>query len=583
MWVCGSMAGCRAIDRQCDSQYYRQSSIYTHWDAKLNNFAHAIQKFDAQLHKSIGIDKLAAFIKTNAYLLIFLSVTGVIAYGYDFFSFALKIDSENHAYSYGPHGSWIAQGRWGMYLLSYLLLPDTVMPFIPTLIAVSGAVIGALFFVHSLSSRRGIADYLAAPITFACPIVYFAMYFTTLGYGVGVGFAVSCLGIYLLRNITWLSALFAVLCFALAIGIYQAFLPLIATLFALQLISAILEEKNLSFITLLRRGCIFVGVVALAGLLHQMISQLFMKGMNIAFDAGYMMGFVNYEMTPAYFFETLSKTAKIAWNYYRGDNTYYLESLSVLRVLFLFTLAVSTIRILTAKCSLIVRLIGILLLLFAIAAPFVMHMLNAGYMPPRSVLGISFVFAGLIFFTASLPSNLIRLIVGILAVYCLYSFSVVNNRYAFSNQMIWYADRELSVLMLDRIHAAISKMPQKADPNTQLPLELVGWLEYPQTPILVQREVIGASFFKWSAGDVDRVVRLFQTMGVFNYRAATKQEKLSVIEGAKAMPSWPYEGSVDVINGIVVVKLRDYNPNQLMRICSAPDENNPACLKYAPQ
>ena len=89
--------------------------------------------------------------------------------------------------------------------------------------------------------------------------------------------------------------------------------------------------------------------------------------------------------------------------------------------------------------------------------------------------------------------------------------------------------------------------------------------------------------FKWSAGDVDRVVRLFQTMGVSNYRAATKQEQLSVIEGAKAMPSWPYEGSVDVINGIVVVKLRDYNPNQLMKICSAPDENNPACLKYAPQ
>jgi hypothetical protein len=577
------LTGCHAIDGQWYSQYYRQSPIYANWDAKLSNFAHTIQKFDTQLHKLTGIDKLAAFVRANTYLLIFLFITGVIAYGYDFFSFALKIDSENHAFSHGPHGSWVAQGRWGMYLLSYLLFPDVVMPFIPTLVAVAGLVIGALFFVHSLSAKRSVADYFAAPIALACPIIYFAMYFTTLGYGIGVGFAVCCLGIYLLRNITWLSALFAVLCFALAIGIYQAMLPLIATLFCLQIISAILEEKDLTFMALLRRGFIFLGVITLAGLVHQIISQLFLKGMNIPFDESYMMGFVNFETTPAYLVETFSKTANIAWDYYRGDNKYYLESLSVVRVLFLFTLTVSIFRILTAKSSLIIRLIGVLLLLFAIAAPFAMHMLNSAYMPPRSVLGVSFVFAGLIFFTASLPSKLIRLTVGILAVYTLFSFSVVNNRYAFSSQMVWYADRELSVLMLDRIHAAISKMPQKADPNAQLPLELVGWLEYPQTPIMVQREVIGASFFKWSAGDVDRVVRLFQTMGVSNYRAANKQEKLSVIEGAKLMPSWPYEGSVDVINGIVVVKLRDYNPNQLMRMCAPPDENNPSCLKYAPQ
>jgi hypothetical protein len=577
------MAQSGTIDRQWDSQYYRLSSIYTNRDAKLTSFAQTIQRLDAQLLKFLGIDKLAAFIKANAYLLIFLSITGVIAYGYDFFSFALKIDSENHAFGYGPHGSWVAQGRWGMYLLSYLLFPDVVMPFIPTLVAVSGLAIGALFFVHSLSDRRSAADYFAAPITFACPIVYFAMYFTTLGYGIGIGFAVCCLGIYLLKKPTWLSALFAVLCFALAIGIYQAMLPLIATLFCLQVIAAILEEKDLAFMALLRRGLIFLGVIAMAGLVHQIISQLFLKGMNIAFDEGYMMGFVNFETTPAYLIETFNKTAKIAWDYYRGDNNYYLQSLSGLKVLFLFTLTVSIFRILTAKSSLVVRLIGVLLLLFAIAAPFAMHMLNSAYMPPRSVLGVSFVFAGLIFFTASLPSKVIRITVGILAIYILFSFSVINNRYAFSSQMVWYADRELSVLMLDRIHAAMSKMPQMADPNAQLPLELVGWLEYPQTPIMVQREVIGASFFKWSAGDVDRVVRLFSTMGVSRYRAATKQEKLSVIEGAKLMPSWPYDGSVDVVNGIIVVKLRDYNPNQLMRMCAPPDENNPACLKYAPQ
>jgi hypothetical protein len=495
----------------------------------------------------------------------------------------MKIDSENHAYLSGPQGSWAAQGRWGMYFLSYLFLPDPVMPFIPTLLAVGGCVVSALFFVHSLSNKRGIADYLASPIAIACPVIYFAIYFTTLGYGLGVAFAVSCLGIYLLKHRSWLSSLFASVCFTFGIGIYQAVLPLIATLFCLQVISAILEEKNITFMSLLNRSFIFIVVLASASALSQTISMLVIHSMNITFDSNYIMGFVHYEKSASYFFNTLDKTANLAWSYYTGGKDYYLVDLKILKILFLLTLSVTVYRIITASCNLIVRLTGIIALVFAIAAPFAMHMLNAAYMPPRTVLGISFLLAGLVFFTVSASSTTLRLIAGALAICTLYNFSVANNRYAFSSQMTWLADRELSVQILERIHTAINKLPYKTDPYSQLPLEIVGWSEYFETPIFIHREVIGASFYTWGAGDVERIVRLFKTMGVSDYRAATRPERISIVEAAQQMPFWPYEGSVDVMNGIIVVKLREYNPNQFISMCQPPEDTNPVCLKYMPQ
>jgi len=560
----------------------------------LKNLITTLKNLDTRLPDSLGLDKLAAFIKANQYLLIFLFIAGLISYGYDFFSFSMRMDSENHAVFYGPQLAWIAQGRWGAYFLNQLLLPDTVMAFIPTLIAVTGCVLGAFFFVLALSEKRGLADYVAAPIAIACPVIYFALYFTTLGYSVGVAFAVSGLGIYLWRQGTRQSTLIATACFTLGIGIYQAVLPLIAALFCLQTVAAIVDtkgtdtkeadtnntRKKLSTAVLLRSILFFLFMLGIAAGISQAIGMFMLRITDVAYNSEYLSTFLNYQTTSTYFFNTLKKTIDIGWNYYTGSKDYYLFDLHILKILFVLTLAVSLYRLVIAECSVFVRLIGIVLLIAAIAAPLAMLMLNAGSMPPRTLLGVSYVLAGLVFITASTPSNTLRLITAVLALSCFYNFSMINNRYAFSNQMTWLADRELSVQLLDRIHLAINKLPPKTDPFAQFPLEIVGWQEYQETPIFVHREVIGASFYTWGAGDAERVSRLFRTMGVMDYRPATRQEKLSIVEAAQQMPSWPYTGSVDIINGIVVVKLRDYNPNQLIGMCQPPDNTNPVCLKY---
>jgi hypothetical protein len=70
-------------------------------------------------------------------------------------------------------------------------------------------------------------------------------------------------------------------------------------------------------------------------------------------------------------------------------------------------------------------------------------------------------------------------------------------------------------------------------------------------------------------------------MGIDRFRSATPAERVSIVEQAQNMPDWPYPGSVDVINGVIVVKFREYNnPNQFLAMCKPPVEKHPVCLKY---
>lgn len=541
-----------------------------------------IQDFDAGLPRITGFEKLIDFVVTNKALMAYLFIIGILCYGGDVFNFSLNIDSENHAYGYGAKGSWVSQGRWGMYFLNSILLPDSIMPVIPMLISIAGSVVGAIFFVHTLSASRGAADYLAAPIAIACPVIYFAFYFTTLGYGVGIAFAVTCYGMYMLTRWTWLGVIMAAVCFCFGIGIYQAVLPLIAVIFCLYLVSSAIHEEKLSLFIFIKRSAIFLSVMVLAYVLYEIIKRGSLKYLGLSFDSGYMSGFVTYQPGWEYFTKALDKTWLAAINFYTGGKDYYLYDLLCLKILFFLTLGASVFRILCARNSWIIRILAIFALAFAIVAPMVMHLMNTGYMPPRTVIGVSQVLAGLVFFTMCSRSKALQGITAMLVIACIYNFSVINNRFAFSNAMVWQADRELSLLLQQRIAEVLPKIAPTKDHHAVYPIEIVGWIEYPTTPIFVSREVVGASFYKWGAGDVERIERLFKTMGTTDYRAATKAQRLSVVEQAQKMPDWPYAGSVDVINGVIVIKFREYNPNQFLSMCRPPLDKDPVCVKNLP-
>lgn len=535
--------------------------------------------FDKNIFRITGLEKAASVIARHRALLMYLLVIGVVAYAGDIFSFSLNIDSENHAYDYGAKDAWVSQGRWGMYLLNLWLLPDAVMPFMPAFLATAGCAVGAFFFMLTLSEQRGPADYLAAPLAIACPVLYFALYFTTLGYGIGVAFTAVNVGMYLLTRWHVAGFILSVLLFAFGIGIYQAVLPLIAVIFAFYMVSSIADGKFLSLQDLFTCVGIFVLAMLVAYGCYEAIKQWMLYSMNLQYDEAYLSGFIKLNTNSSYLSYVLLKTFAAGIDYYTGGKVFYLYDLHVLNWLFYFCLAVVLTRIVTAsQQSVVVRALGVLGLIASLLAPLAMHVMNGGEMPPRTTLGVPYVFAGLVFVTAMSGSNLVRLVVALLVTACFYKFAVINNRYAFANQMVWQSDREFSTRLLAEVEKVWYKLPPKTI-HDKYTIELVGVKFNFETPVLPQREVIGASFYNWAAGDINRITRLFLTMGVFDYTPATIEQRLSVAEQAMAMPAWPAAGSVDVINGIIVMKIGEYNPNQIASMCQKyPDDA--FCKKY---
>lgn len=524
---------------------------------------------DRTLYRISGLASVWAFLNRNIRLITYLFLVALLAYGAHLVEFFLAIDAEYHSQRFGPKLEWVSQGRWGMYVLNSLLLPDAVMLFVPTLLAISGLVVGTLLVLHALSDTRGVADYLAAPIAIACPVIYFSLYFTTLGYGIGIGYGLAGLGLFALSRWSWSGMVVAVLAWAFAIGIYQAMAPLIAALFGLYVFARTISQDNAWGIRdWAKRGSVFLVVLMLAFLVYWLVSKLAMHVLSLHFDSEYLSGFVRFTHSWDYWASVWSQTWDYAWKYYSGDKEIYLYDLLSLRLLFsVALLGAILLLVFLPRKGLIVRLLGFLGLSAAFLASISMCLVNSGYMPPRAMLAVPWVLAGMVFVVARHAGYTLRLMLGVLVLACFYNFSVINNRYHFSSYMQWQADRTFSVLLLERLNTLWDHLPPKSA-HDQYPVVLVGLRENFETPVFIRREVVGASFYKWDAGNVHRMISLFFSMGISDYRGGNSEEELAVADYGAKMPIWPRDGSVDIVDGIIVVKLSEYHPHQIQSMCS---------------
>lgn len=526
----------------------------------------ALQSLDEKIYQSLRLEALYRVFAVNKYLFFYLMVLAFIAYGYDLFSFSLKIDSENHAVSAGEKVQWIQQGRWGMYYLNRYLLPDAIMPFVPVLIGMLGLVTGVFFYLISLSDHRGLRDILAAPLLVACPLLAFAFYFNTLGYGLGIAFALVGGGFYTLTRWSVVSALAAIVFFAVAIGIYQSVLLLIPVLLGFYIVVRVISVPDVLLKTLLRHLLIFFLVLLAAYCLYEAIKSLTLHIYRLPYDQGYLQGYLHFRLDKDYLFQVVPVTMSAAMDYYTGSAKYYFYSMDALAGLFYLALLVTVLQILIVRQAWSVKLIALLALAGALSSPLMMHLLNSGDMPPRTMLGVPFVLSGLVFAALSNNSKVLKLVLGVLVMACFIRFAVVNNRYALTNQMNWKADQDLSLMIIQRIHNLWHKLP---DHEAPYPVVLVGAWEAIETPLYINRDVIGASFFYWDGGSAERMVRLWFSMRQFDFRPASPAEELPVAEHAISMPVWPAAGAVDIVNGVIVVKIAEYSPHRIDVLCGA--------------
>ena len=510
--------------------------------------------FDNKCMKLLGVQQLITFIGDNKFLLIYLVVLSVIAYGGDLTHFSLTIDEELYVTKAGPDIAWLQQERWGMYLVNWVFFPNPIMPFFPLFFTLICTAFSFVIIARMLSPQKTYADYVAAPLYVAFPILYYIYTFYTINFGIGFAFLSAAISMYIFvsnkRRLYILSLLLA----SFSIGIYQAMSLWLVALFLIYVVMQILKEKEAvsskRLLSLLRNFFVFI---ILAHLIYFLIEHLFLFIFKTE-NNSYIDKIVSVTFTMNYWTSTLSNLFLELRRYYFSQNSNnYLGTHYVLTCLFVIPLLISFYLILRSKKNYFIKALGIITIFFIPIIPFGINLLSNGYTPaPRLLIALPLVFGGLVYFAWQINLKTIRLLLIVLVAIYTYNSIVINTKLAFSNYLSWQADQGLTVRLLSRLDAN-RPLISPENLNHQIPLIVNGYYNRPPSELMLKKDTIGSSFYFWDLGNPKRVISLMKTMGVYEYAVASAEQKESLKDYIKKMPTWPNLGSVAFKNGIAII------------------------------
>ena len=167
-------------------------------------------------------------------------VTGLTAHGY---AFSNKLLNHDEIESLFGKGATVTSGRWGLELVK-LLFPDWSMPWIYGLISILLMSVSACLMLHFLRIRsRSLQAVLAAMVLcFPSLTGNFCFMFTSAPYA--WSFFLTVLAVTLLSSQKPANLVFGAGLLVLALGIYQAYIAVAATLFVLRMIADTLDGEQ---------------------------------------------------------------------------------------------------------------------------------------------------------------------------------------------------------------------------------------------------------------------------------------------------------------------------------------------------
>lgn len=195
-----------------------------------------------------------------------------------------------------------------------------------------------------------------------------------------------------------------------------------------------------------------------------------------------------------------------------------------------------------------------------VCSPFFLSFYQGGALMMRTQLALPFVSAffcaSCLFFCRNLCGGrkiCLGAVAGVLVLTGLRQ-GVTSSRAAFTAQMVYENDREVARQIVQEMHSlgAAEEGRHIAMLGQHRPDPAESWS--------MRSESIGYSVFEWDyngpVGVTRRGTGFMNAIG-FPYEAATEEEYAMALEAGKEMAVWPSAGSVQLVNGVVVVKFSD--------------------------
>jgi hypothetical protein len=491
----------------------------------------------------------------NRVIIIYSVILAIICYGYELFNFSFSIDEEYQSFQKASDFiGLIKDGRWGTYYFNLLFFPHSLLPYLPTLIAILSIATSSFLFVNSEKVDIQ-SKIIFSTIFISYPLHSYYLEFNILNAPLAIGMVFSVLS-YLLVKKTFenhegktFKLIASILTLTLSFSFYQALLPVYILLVLIHLLMYILTNESVEFGELFKRALNFFMVFCFAFLIFKIVDIClnYFVVPELRNSQGYTDHFWLWGKMPVgeHIFILFQKTIC-----YFTEKAFYgafaIQSLFLL-VPFLFLVIFIKVK---GKIN---KMLAMFILGFAILTPFLVMYVTGSYLPPRSLVALPFLLAAFWFLTSQFVGNWIRKAMVIIALLLFFNNTYYTTRLFYSSYVAWQADRDMANRIIERIYQL--DLPDNKD---QISVAFIGGYKFQKNELFLDtNDPFGASFFSWDNGTPHRMNALFKSIGIDNLIVTPKEQIRKISDTIDQMPCWPRKGSVALSGEIVVVKLSE--------------------------
>jgi hypothetical protein len=493
------------------------------------------------------------YLYRNRVIIIYSLLISICCYGYELFNFSLSIDEENNSFvSSLTDLRRIFIGRWGEFILRFLFIPNSVLPFLPTLIAILCIAFSSILYINSEKGDLT-SKIIFCTIFISYPLHSYFLAFNHVSFSIGIGMLLSVISFLMAkkameeRKINKWYAIVSIFALILSMSTYQGVLPIFIFLsISNQLILLINGEENPNK-EIFRKIAGFIIIFCLSFVLYKIIDKairviLFIPFLKAAPNLDYLITWGHQPISKI--LTLLFKTTK---RYLLGDSFY---GGAMIKSLFLLV-PLAIYFIFQKVKGFINRLYSLLLLLFLILCPFFIMFLIGTKLPPRALLALPLLPAFFWWFCYQYFNLHLKrfLLIATLSIFLVNTF--YTTRLFYASYVAWRADRDMGNRIIERIYSL--DLPVNAN---GIPVAFIGKYQHPGNELFLQNaDVFGASFFCWADGKPARMNSFFKTLGFNEIKIVILDKNKKNAEEIRSINCWPKKGSVKLVDNIVIVKL----------------------------
>ncbi len=488
----------------------------------------------------------------------------------------IGIDSEDLIHIQNDfYGGWLNTGRQGLYVMKWLTDSLNFQPFMAglmTLVFLAVAVSAFFLLWDKITQKTStVMAWIAGGLfLIAHPILTEQLYFTLQSVEICIGFITTAVVLFFITKFREVGGFWRLvlgcLLLLLNFSVYQAFVVVfifgtISVLLA-ESVTRLQSEEELSAGALLKGMIPYLGVFLVAFIINSVITKLFFS------VSDYLNGQILWGK-----FDIMDNFRAIVGHVVKAltgyEGIHYHFSFGLLCIMILGLVVRVSVRYgcRTKKKSVVAVVLFYLAALFV--TPFLMTLVCGGAPVIRSQLVLPLITGFLAYLvivllaeeTAEVEQNRVLLrkicptfVVLICVVGIWHQTSTTMSLY-YTDEMRYEQDAYLGRELITEI--------DKVRGQYNLPVAVVGRKPFSGNHACVTGEIIGKSFFDhdvevepkyyWSTR---RILGFFHVLGA-DYEQADRSKFSDVVNYSKNMPVWPAEGSIQLYDSMVVVKLSE--------------------------